>query len=209
MKKEIPSMVKDWQLIKKRREQLIEAAVQLMIVKGYHGTTTREIARAAGFSIGTLYEYIETKEDVLYLVCEHIHADVEEQLQAIISDIPAGKAGLEQAIRQFITMMDQMSDQVLLIYQESKALPKEMLRYVLAKELCITKIFETFIQRVAMEGSLPITAETIPLMAHNIVVLGQMWAFRRWALRKQYSLESYIQEQTHFLIRSILVQEVD
>lgn len=209
MKKEIPSMVKDWQLIKKRREQLIEAAVQLMIVKGYHGTTTREIARAAGFSIGTLYEYIETKEDVLYLVCEHIHADVEEQLQAIISDIPAGKAGLEQAIHQFITMMDQMSDQVLLIYQESKALPKEMLRYVLAKELCITKIFETFIQRVAMEGSLPITAETIPLMAHNIVVLGQMWAFRRWALRKQYSLESYIQEQTHFLIRSILVQEVD
>ncbi len=41
--------------------------------KGFHRATTREIAKAAGFSIGTLYEYIRTKEDVLYLVCDNIY----------------------------------------------------------------------------------------------------------------------------------------
>ena len=49
---------------------MIKGAVTLFKEKGFHRTTTREIAKAAGFSIGTLYEYIRTKEDVLYLVCD-------------------------------------------------------------------------------------------------------------------------------------------
>ena len=51
-------------LIEKRREQMIRGAVKLFKEKGFHRATTREIAKAAGFSIGTLYEYIRTKEDV-------------------------------------------------------------------------------------------------------------------------------------------------
>ena len=51
--------------------------------KGFHRTTTREIARHAGFSIGTLYEYIRTKEDILYLVCDSIYDEVSERLQSM------------------------------------------------------------------------------------------------------------------------------
>ena len=69
-KREIHASVKDERLVQKRRDQMINGAVALFNEKGFHRTTTREIARAAGFSIGTLYEYIRTKEDVLYLVCD-------------------------------------------------------------------------------------------------------------------------------------------
>ena len=65
-KREVKSSVKDESLIEKRREQMIRGAVKLFKEKGFHRTTTREIAKEAGFSIGTLYEYIRTKEDVLY-----------------------------------------------------------------------------------------------------------------------------------------------
>lgn len=60
---------------------MIKGAVNLFIEKGFHRTTTREIAKASGFSIGTLYEYIGTKEDVLYLVCDSIYDKVREHLQ--------------------------------------------------------------------------------------------------------------------------------
>src|SRR5690625_5003445 len=65
-KDDVLSSVKDSKLIKKRRNQMMQGAITLFKEKGFHRTTTREIAKESGFSIGTLYEYIRTKEDVLY-----------------------------------------------------------------------------------------------------------------------------------------------
>lgn len=50
MKRHVPAMVKDEVLIKKRREQMVKAAVQLFHEKGFHRTTTREIAKASGLA---------------------------------------------------------------------------------------------------------------------------------------------------------------
>ena len=79
-KHKVKSSVKDESLIEKRREQMIQGAVKLFKEKGFHRATTREIAKEAGFSIGTLYEYIRTKEDVLYLVCDSIYNEVHSRL---------------------------------------------------------------------------------------------------------------------------------
>ena len=76
-KREVKSSVKDESLIEIRREQMIRGAVKLFKEKGFHRTTTREIAKEAGFSIGTLYEYIRTKEDILFLVCDSIYNEVQ------------------------------------------------------------------------------------------------------------------------------------
>ena len=75
--KDIPTQVKDPDLVTRRRRQIAAAAVKLFIEKGFHKTTTRQIARTSGFSIGSLYEYFASKEDILYMVCESIHAEVE------------------------------------------------------------------------------------------------------------------------------------
>ena len=50
--KDIPTQIKNPELVERRRRQIAEAAVQLFIKKGFHKTTTREIAQAVGFSIG-------------------------------------------------------------------------------------------------------------------------------------------------------------
>ncbi|MBN6187106.1 TetR/AcrR family transcriptional regulator [Aneurinibacillus sp. BA2021] len=202
-RKSIPSMVKDPKLIEKRREQIIEAAVELFISKGFHKTTTREISRASGFSIGTLYEYIESKEDVLYLVCDAIHAGVEKGLQEVLVNGVNGAVMLKAAIEGFLRVMDQMQDRVLLIYQEIKSLPHDTMKYVLAKEEEITGFFEEILNRGRQDGSLQIDEHSIKLMAHNIVVLGEMWTFRRWSLRKHYTLEEYIEMQTSLILREL------
>ena len=78
----VETSVKDESLIEARRKQIVRAGVDLFKEKGFHRATTREIAKAAGFSIGTLYEYIRTKEDVLYLVCDSIFNEVMNRLSA-------------------------------------------------------------------------------------------------------------------------------
>ncbi|HEY3374709.1 MAG TPA: TetR/AcrR family transcriptional regulator [Candidatus Aquicultor sp.] len=44
------------------RERIIDAALHLFCAKGYHGTNSKEIAAAAGVSIGSFYCYFEDKK---------------------------------------------------------------------------------------------------------------------------------------------------
>lgn len=53
------------QLIEARRNQLLDAAANIFAVKGYDRATTREIASIAGLSEGTIYNYFDTKADLL------------------------------------------------------------------------------------------------------------------------------------------------
>ncbi len=199
----IPSLVKDPKLIETRRLQIVRAAVDLFIRKGFHKTTTREIAGACGFSIGTLYEYIQSKEDVLYLVCINIHEELEQRLKQVRDDQGTGKQSLVKAIRQLFLVMEEMKEAVLLIYQETKSLPKESMLYVLKKEEEITNIFEQILQKGQGDGSLSLKSDAVKLMAHNIMVLGQMWTFRRWVIGKHYSLKEYTEYQTSLILREL------
>jgi len=98
-----------------------------------------------------------------------------------------------------------MSDRVLLIYQETKSLPKEMMRYVLRREEEISEIFEEILRKGIADGSISLDEKHVKLMAQNIMVLGEMWVFRRWTLKKDYTLEEYTEKQTDLLLREISV----
>jgi len=202
-KREVLASVKDERLVEKRRTQMIKGAVTLFKEKGFHRTTTREIAKSAGFSIGTLYEYIRTKEDILYLVCDYIYDEVQEKLQKEIEQSDGTLESLKLTIAYFYKVMDDMQDEVLVMYQEVKALTKDALPYVLNKELRMVGMFEKVITKCVENGELSLTEKQISLVSHNIFVQGQMWSFRRWALHKQYTLQEYVELQTQLLIQNV------
>lgn len=47
------------------REKLLQTALELYTVKGYHSTTVDEIAKNAGLSTGIAYRYFKNKKDLL------------------------------------------------------------------------------------------------------------------------------------------------
>jgi AcrR family transcriptional regulator len=200
--RDIPTQVKDPDLVQRRRRQIADAAVQLFIDRGFHKTTTRELARAAGISIGSLYEYFASKEDILYMVCESIHAEVARGVTEAMSSTTIGQEALAGVIREYFMVCHRMSDFILLIYQESQSLPSQWRKRVLDNELRITGLFVEVLARLSSSGDLPgLGEEEIELLAHNIVVLGHKWTFRRWYLARHYSLEDYIRLQTKFILK--------
>jgi len=200
----IPTLVKDSALVEERRRKIVEASVELFVRKGYHPTTTREIARAAGVSIGSLYEYVQSKEDVLYLVCDSIHHEMEARLREEIGEGRAANEILENAMRGYLQVCDKMQDSILLIYRETASLDQESQRYVLQNEERVTEIFAEILTQGMADGSFYFDGEdALALMAHNIVVLGHMWAFRRWFLRAKFSLEEYTRYQTSLVLREV------
>jgi len=53
------------ELVQKRSAQILEAAARVFAHKGYHAATTKEVASEAGVSEGTIYNYFQSKEDLL------------------------------------------------------------------------------------------------------------------------------------------------
>ena len=199
--KDIPTQVKNPDLVERRRRQIADAAVRLFIEKGFHKTTTRQIAGASGFSIGSLYEYFASKEDILYLVCELIHAEVERGVTEAMTKASGGRDALAGVIQEYFKVCDRMNDFILLIYQESQSLPSQWQRRVLENELRITGLFVEALARIAATGALSnLDERTIELAAHNIVVSGHMWTFRRWYLSRHYSIDDYIALQTELIL---------
>ena len=70
-------------LVEKKHQQIVDGACTVFFKKGYHPTTTRDIAKACGMSIGQLYHYISSKDDVLYLVHKHMQKAWYEYLEKL------------------------------------------------------------------------------------------------------------------------------
>ncbi|UTW59324.1 TetR/AcrR family transcriptional regulator [Kordiimonas sp. SCSIO 12603] len=74
--------------------KILDATSELLFEYGYSKLTTNHIAKKAGMSIGTLYQYFEDKETILYALTlrwyDHINADFEEIYNTVddqVSDI--------------------------------------------------------------------------------------------------------------------------
>lgn len=93
-----------------------------------------------------------------------------------------------------------MQEEVLVMYQETKSLPKETLPYVLKKETEMVEMMEEILADCKKENVLNLSEKEMKLVTHNILVAGQMCTFRRWALRRHFTLEEYIDMQINQLI---------
>lgn len=194
----ILSNVKDTSLIQKRRNQIIKGAISLFKQKGFHRTTTREIAKESGFSIGTLYEYIRTKEDVLFLVYEAINDRVYQKLYALMSQEAQSTETLVTIIDSYYRLMDEMQDEVTILYQEVKSLETKMRETVLQRERDKVLLLKKAIINCIPH---PIREEEAELVANNVFVQGHMWGFRSWILNKQFTIDAYIETQINFVFK--------
>ena len=71
-----------------RREALLTVAVQEFATNGFNGTSVNDLAKKAKVSIGALYSYFPSKDDLFLTVVEKGHALLEEALGDVDIDAP-------------------------------------------------------------------------------------------------------------------------
>ena len=70
------------------RDRILDAAAHVMRTRGFARTTTKEIARAAGYSEATLYKHFQDKTDLFLAV-------LKERLPSLSSTLSALSAGID------------------------------------------------------------------------------------------------------------------
>jgi len=78
-----------------RRKHLIETAIRLFTEGSYHGTTTAEIARAAGVSEPILYRHFASKRDLYLAALEHVWEKTRETWERALDEAPDACAAVE------------------------------------------------------------------------------------------------------------------
>jgi len=101
------------------KEKILETALKLFCEKGYYKTTTNEIAKTAGISIGSLYSYFKDKDTIFLEILERYHKQFLSLHQLSITKIDVYKADKREWLRTLIESLVE-------IHEASKELNKEL-----------------------------------------------------------------------------------
>jgi AcrR family transcriptional regulator len=128
----LPAGPADRELTEMKQRLIVEGASRVLYEKGFGKTSIRDIAAACGMSMGQLYHYISSKDDILYLMHRHSQQMWHQNLaEAGFDRITDPVAKLEHGLRISMKYLSKNRDLIKLIYTESKYLQREYLRKVL------------------------------------------------------------------------------
>lgn len=198
---QIVTQVENPELVRQKHQQLIEAGTRLFERQGFHNTTVPEIAREAGWSIGSIYRYVEKKEDIMLLSVSHLLDLYEREIEPAVSGASDPVDKLRRAIEGYYQIIDREQAKTLLAYRDTWSLGREARRFVMQRELETNRIFQRIIDEGVATGAFrPVDSE---LFAYNIIMLGHMWALKRWRLPGRLSIDQYIAQQTDTILRAL------
>jgi len=131
-----------------REDELLEVATHLFKEKGYHSTSMQDLADALALQKGSLYHYIESKEELLRRLLARATSFLGFQIDEVYaSDLPPAEK-LRQALENHaMTMMDHL-DLVAVYLQEYRSLPPEQLEEALA----VRKHYEQVLMQIVEDG---------------------------------------------------------
>jgi len=69
-----------------KREKIFQVAITEFAANGYSGTNINTIAKNADISIGSMYSYFESKEDLFLAIVDHGYGILEEALDGVITE---------------------------------------------------------------------------------------------------------------------------
>ena len=122
----------DRELAEMKQRLIVERASKVLLEKGFHGTSIRDIATACAMSMGQLYHYISSKDDILYLMHRRSQEMWHQHLaDAGFEDMTDPVAKLEHGLRISIRYLSDNRGLMQFLYTESKYLDREHLRQVL------------------------------------------------------------------------------
>ena len=203
MAKKIPTTIKDQDLVAQRRSEIIDVATRLFLERGFHKTSIRDIARACPFNLASLYMYVTSKEDILFLVAQQL---IEEKAKAmaaveISDDDPAGS--FRTALKSYCRIVHRYRPHIRLLYRELDVLSPPRREVVMASLSTVTDVFEQIVRKGIKSG---IFSELEPkLVALNALFLCHLWSLHTRALRSiTQNIDEFFDMQSNIVLQGLL-----
>ena len=186
-----------------RSRQLLDAAATLMAREGSEAVSMQALAAEAGVSVGLIYRYFGSKDDVLLAV-------ITDVLDAFAATVPLAidEAGddpvrqLAAAFSAYCRVIDEHRHAAVLTYRESKSLDEAGREQIKRREVETSQPLRDAIAAGLATGR--VVAADPDLVAYNLLLLAHAWALKHWYFERTMSLDDYTAAQLALTLRAIL-----
>ncbi|MDP2919595.1 MAG: TetR/AcrR family transcriptional regulator [Dehalococcoidia bacterium] len=192
--------------VEAQREHLIRTAIRLFTKKGYHNTTTRELATACNMSIGGIYYYIGAKEDIPHLVAQRMIALVDQTTARLTAELEhfSPTEAFRRSIGIYYELVDHNRDYWRFMNAETKVFRKKDFDALYDVHLRKVEYFEKLFERGIQAGEFWVRHPA--LLARDVTTLFPAWVTRHWLLKGTYrSINEYARQQTELLLDAIRI----
>lgn len=131
-----------------KRERIIAAAGRFFGEKGYHNTTTAEIAEAAGVAAGTIYIYFRSKEELLVAVFEEFLGIHMERLREGVAGEHEPRAKIRKLLTLGLRLMEENPDSARIFLSQLRQ-STTMIKMVAKRS---SRAYKDIIEEVLEEG---------------------------------------------------------
>lgn len=135
-----------------RRQEITEAATALIVEKGYEAATLRGIARKVGLKVGSLYNHLNSKQDLLFDI---MHGAMEElllEVEAATRDRPDPVERMRAAVECHIVFDAMRVREVFIGNSEIRSLTPANRAKVVDLRRRYTRLFQKAIEDGMREG---------------------------------------------------------
>src|SRR5437764_15220765 len=157
-----------------RRNELVRQAARLFAEKGYHGTSTGDLAQAMGVQKGSLYAHISSKADLLWEVACEGAAAFHEALDEIPDELPATDK-IRLALRAHLGVVAEQLDAATVFIREWRYLEGERRDEFLAERRRYEERFRAFFREGRELGELRTDLDDATATLHALSAAN--WAY--------------------------------
>jgi len=161
----------------KREQEIIAAAAKVFQEKGYHAATTRDIAAEVGIQQATLYYYISSKEELLYLVVREPIVRLFSQVEEIVKASVPTRTKVERAVHAHLTAFDENYPHMFVYVQELPNLINILQDKIRESPEHYQRLWEAILQQGIVAGEL---RADLDVTAMVLMIMGMCNWLHRW-----------------------------
>jgi AcrR family transcriptional regulator len=109
----------------RRRREVIATAAWLFAERGYQATSMSELTEATGLAAGGLYHYIESKDQLLILICDELLDPLLEHAREIVATPAPPAEQLRELLHAWLAQIASHRDHMLVFAQERHVLERD------------------------------------------------------------------------------------
>lgn len=159
-----------------KEQEIITVAARLFKEKGYRATTLEDIAVAVGMLKGSLYYYIRSKEELLYLVVRDPIRQAYNKLEEIVNSDAPVRTKIAQAIANHMTLFHQHYPHIAVYLHDYHHLLEKLQDNVIETPKHYQRLWAILLQQGIASGEL---RQDLDVKVAGYAILGMCnWVYR-------------------------------
>jgi AcrR family transcriptional regulator len=185
-----------------RLDELFRASREVLTEKGVNSFKVKDVADKIGIGRGTLYEFIQTKNDIVFLALERLINEAIRNLQDRTNDSTDPLVTLKAAIRSHLEFISINPKMLWALYQLSTPISKSQFKKIFKLIDRYNGIFKALIEKGCQDGIFYV--DDPYLVAHSITTMLNTWVIKKNYLNYNFDIEDYEKKMCQVILQGLL-----